>query len=452
MSNYTDGPITYYIPKDLEIDSCIITREDEVGAKARERLKNKQSFVDAEQRTKKLSKQIEDELKETLLKQYRSSKDPREKASILMFAVNLEKTGSKMFTAEEMQEMKEGLNKVNSDKDVSGVADEIPVAENGEDTSDNQTTEEMVEELIELTDEMEEIKKSLDGDAEEKGNFINNCRETKCISEARAQYELELERYMLEVAEQIVEKNKLVEKRVQLVLQIREAIYTGEDLTPLQQQFVAVENQINSLDANFENRFKTLRGNIETAQEKLKGAREVVKSNITKKGITINRYKEYTEGILKSDTAIFPRINGEKLGIRTEYPGDIMETAPDKDSNYTVKVAVGGEVVTVFTKENAEGAELGFVSEGVKQAGATIGETNRTLRDINGSLLKDYPELEEILNQLGMDAENPAEFCDEAEQEQEEQERQAEERENDNEGEIDVYGNYSDGGDTEGEN
>ena len=120
MSIYMDGPITYYTEKrDLNIDSCIITREDEIGERARQHAKNKEDLVRVAQRSEELKKQIDEELRADILKQYQSAKDPVEKARILMFVVNLEKNGVNLFAAEEVKQMKDGLNGVIDNKETS---------------------------------------------------------------------------------------------------------------------------------------------------------------------------------------------------------------------------------------------------------------------------------------------------------------------------------------------
>ena len=414
MDSYTDGAITYYGErKDLEIANCIITREDEIGANARKHQEDRENFIEKARRFEELRKEIEEDLKAELLKEYHDSKDPNTRAKVLMQAVNLEKNGSMVFTNEEMSQMKEELNGPFNGEEKNEI-------ENDEDNSNNETTEEKIDELFELVDEMEEIKESLEQDNDNNSNFISNCKDTKCINEARANYELELDNYRMEIAKWIVEKNKLVAKREELLLKdIRGAINRGEDLTPLQNEFIEIENQINNLDNNYESTFGILRENLEKSQNELKCQKDVVRTNMAKKGIAINRQKTYLEGVLNSDIVAFPRANGQNLAMQTYYP-DIMATAPEKNENYVVRALVEGQVITIFTKGNELSTDTSFVADGVEYANTSIGEKNKVLRDKNRSLLRDYPELEDVLGELNIDATEPAKACDEMGKEQDE--------------------------------
>lgn len=425
MDSYTDGAITYYGErKDLELGNCIITRDDEIGANARKHQEDRENFIEKARKFEELRKEIEEDLKAELLKEYHDSKDPNTRAKVLMQAINLEKNGSMTFTNDEMSQMKEELNGPFNGEEKNEI-------ENDEDNSNNETTEEKIDELFELVDEMEEIQESLEQDNENNTNYINNCKDTKCINEARANYELELDNYRMEIAKWIVEKNRLVAKREALLLKdIRGAINRGEDLTPLQNEFIEIENQINSLDNNYESRFGTLRENLEKSQNELKGQKDVVRTNMAKKGIAINRQKTYLEGVLNSDIVSFPRANGQNLAMQIYYP-DIMNTAPEKSENYVVRALIGSEVITIFTKGNELSTDNSFVADGVEYASTSIGEKNKVLRDKNSSLLRDYPELEEVLGELNIDATEPAEVCDDMEKEQEEKEKEKNEKDRD---------------------
>lgn len=450
MSNYaesyTDGAITYYKErKELEIENSIVKRNDQIGENARKHIEDREEFIEKAIKFEKLREEIELELKEELIQEYNESKEPNARAKVLMKAITLQKNNSIMFSNEEISKMKEELNGP-FDKDEKSEIDENAnnsnteltekkIIEKDEEDSKNKTTEEKVEELFVIIEEISEIQEVLEQDSENNTKFINNCKEAKCINQARANYELELDNYRLEIAKWIVEKNKVVAKREELLLKdIAGAINKGEDLTSLQNDFVELENQIRSLDNNFESRFGTLRGNLERSQNELKSQKDVVRANMAKKGVALNRQRTYVEGVLSTDMVSFPRANGQNLAMQTYYP-DVMSTAPEKNENTIVRALVGSEVVTIFTSGNEHSTDTSFVADGVEAANTSIGETNKVLRDKNSSLLRDYPELEEVLDKLNIDASEPSEACDEMEEEQEKR-NNAKEQELDEEEEL----------------
>ncbi len=288
--------------------------------------------------------------------------------------------------------------------------------------------EEKAKELEEKAKEMKEAMESLSG---VKASELNSAAASGIIMEERARFEAAQDKMNLEVAYNIVEKNRLTALREAMVLQIQIGLQKGEDISDETNQLVTIEGKINQLDIGFAKRFGQLQTEVSNAHSNLQNAtKEAIKK------VEADFRNSYKHTMIYSSEAI---LKGEKIDLTkdfkrvvydVQYTGDVLASGkPASIASETINI--NGQVVRVVNQEDSRGVENSFLNGNDEQFRAGAGNVHYVTKDANGSLIADQPELEEAMDQIGIhgvdDIEEACERIDERAEENAQEEEMEEE-------------------------
>lgn len=239
--------------------------------------------------------------------------------------------------------------------------------------------------------------------------------------EARQAYEQAQDKINLTTAKYMVEKNILVAKREKIVLDINRAINRGEDVSSLSSLLVEVNNQVENLDASYNQEFPRLQAELSTAHQSLQNtSKEVVKKVSADFRNSYKQIQNYTEdGILQNESVDLTK-NLNRVVMNTSYDASVL--ANGKASSIEAQtINIDGKVVRVLSQENASGVELSYNDGNTEQMKTGVGDVQYVTRDENGSLIADNPELEDSLKRIGVESvEDIAAACSEIDEKAEE--------------------------------
>lgn len=378
-----------------------------------------------------------EDLDDNLIKMYGNSKDLNKKMRIV--AIVKQKNENKevfLNSMEEFEELREKIEKKSKykkveTKDRAEDEKEIIVSENStnddsnDDNSKDNNLDKDMKELENKAKELEKIGTTLNSDLDSLNSLKNSLMSESVylgvMLEARQAYEQAQDKINLTTAKYMVEKNILVAKREKIVLDINRAINRGEDVSSLSSLLVEVNNQVENLDASYNQEFPRLQAELSTAHQSLQNtSKEVVKKVSADFRNSYKQIQNYTEdGILQNESVDLTK-NLNRVVMNTSYDASVL--ANGKASSIEAQtINIDGKVVRVLSQENASGVELSYNDGNTEQMKTGVGDVQYVTRDENGSLIADNPELEDSLKRIGVESvEDIAAACSEIDEKAEE--------------------------------
>lgn len=250
--------------------------------------------------------------------------------------------------------------------------------------------------------------------------------------EARLRYEQAQDKMNLITARYMVEKNILVAKREIAALE-------GDT-----KKLDDLDNKITDLDRECEEVLPYLQKEVTGAYKELQYATKEVEKKVSA-GFrdSYKRTRAYGEdGVLKGESIELIK-NGNRIVLNTAYNADIIANgALPSISAQTINI--NGQTIRVISKEHSEGVETSYLDGSTKQMVAGAGAKQYITRDENGSLIADAPELQEVLERMGIhNIEDIEKACQEIEKKAADHNLEEVEEDNDIEHDQSLTKNYN---------
>ena len=307
----------------------------------------------------------------------------------------MDKNGDGIITVEEIENEREmQTSDSGSDNDNTGESD----------------TEKQLSELEKKADEIEKLGEALISSEESltafKSKEMLKDVDTGVLLDARMKKEKAQDEMNLTVAKYMVQKNMLVAKREQVIMEVNKEIGRGgTNLAGLQDNLIDLNNQIENLDKEFHLVLPELQNRVAEAQKEMSNAEKQVMTQV--KADFRNSYKqirEYTDdGILKNEKIDMTK-NLNRFACSTTYDTDIL--SKDKISGISAQtININGSVVRVVNTECSHGMDTSYMDGNTTQLETGVGVGNNYIsRDENGSFIADNPELADSLNKIGINS------------------------------------------------
>lgn len=379
-------PITYY--KNIDKDEIIeaysksqdINKKTTITVLINQKEGQKKMFLNSIEEFENLKKEIE----------HNKKKDNK-----IIFYEDLDKNGDGIITVEEIENEREmQTSDSGSDNDNTGESD----------------TEKQLSELEKKADEIEKLGEALISSEESltafKSKEMLKDVDTGVLLDARMKKEKAQDEMNLTVAKYMVQKNMLVAKREQVIMEVNKEIGRGgTNLAGLQDNLIDLNNQIENLDKEFHLVLPELQNKVAEAQKEMSNAERQVMTQV--KADFRNSYKqirEYTDdGILKNEKIDMTK-NLNRFACSTTYDVDIL--SKDKISGISAQtINLNGSVVRVVSTECSHGMDTSYMDGNTTQLETGVGVGNNYIsRDENGSFIADNPELADSLNKIGINS------------------------------------------------
>ena len=317
---------------------------------------------------------------------------------------------------EKPEEEQVQAEKSETEEDKARDTEEIRISADTSDTTNDDTVSDanIEEDIQALEEKAEELKKAIASVYDAKEGQLKKCEEMQTILSEKAAYEARKDEMNELVANHIITKTILAEKRAAIMMEIGKQIELSnsgktptQSISELQNQVSAYTNEINDMENTFAVQY-------DHAQRAVKDARKALDYAVAKKveelpnkvisnpqSALSNRYEEklnYSEeGVLKSKYLSMTK-NSENIKMLTVYDGSLTGSI----SEY--RFAKDGRTVRIMENSHGRGVETGYYMGNEEMANNDVGAQGMSNKIYSTTdYVKEEPDLTASLNHAGID-------------------------------------------------